>query len=951
MGPFLLVLTVVLTTFSVLQFPLPYDDDVIRFLPEGDPEVDQLMAIAEQFGSIHVALVGVEVTDGDRPGNLYEPENLLYVRALHQALEGLIKTDVVAHVTSITELGVAELGEDEHNRKVTVHRDVVPSVIPTDLESLNAIREGILRLDYLVGSVVSEDGSSTRLILQLRVGTELSVKQAAEQVRAVVEGVPRPSGVKLHYAGAPFIAEAAANGSQRDLRRLAPWICLIIVLLIVWSLGSIMAALLAMMTVALGIVWTLGLMGALGQPFTLVSTSLPVILVALGSAYAVHLLVWYLDHDDGVGGMLHNVGWPVVVTALTTMAGFGSFLVMDLPPMREFGWQMALGTGICALVALVLIPAVLVWLPSSPREPTQLSLWLDGRLVSLAGWSRRNRRSVFVLFAVLVTVFAARLGHIETRMDISSFFEEGSPPHQADIFMTDHFGGAVFLQVLIEGDIHEPAVLRQMANFEDRIRSISGVTRVESITNVLSLVNEAIGEGRRHIATNRRLVEEHGELALRDSPAVSLLVSPEWKGALIQVAIGGFDTGVVRRVTAEIRSLAKEHLADSVVVVPRSDGLAALQCVDAAEQILSLSSADLPTEQLAQQLQRDIDGDWQAWMQVQAGSAPAALRDGFREVLAIEIGRDEMLLVREGTELRELADTMAEDVRQGAFGYERALNRFQAIVDPEELEDGESFGRGVRYVFDRLVETGERVRNEQFLPTLLTRLQVQDIATKARISAIVSDLMQAEWVVRGDRAPNAERRHPMVATVSGYPIVQEAFTRSVKRNQINSLLTCMPLIFLLMVLLFRSVRAGLVGMVPTLVTLLVTFGLMGWFNESLPLDIGSSMLASIALGVGIDYAIHFLWRYRVAGLDGAMRNTGRAIVINAAEITAGFVVLVGATIVPMSNFGLLTAETLFTAAVATLVLMPAMVGWWKPNAAHSQPGPSDVANAGSGGSE
>ncbi len=154
-------------------------------------------------------------------------------------------------------------------------------------------------------------------------------------------------------------------------------------------------------------------------------------------------------------------------------------------------------------------------------------------------------------------------------------------------------------------------------------------------------------------------------------------------------------------------------------------------------------------------------------------------------------------------------------------------------------------------------------------------------------------------------------------------------TQSVHNNQIYSLLTSLPLVLLILFVVFRSVVAGLIGMVPTGLTLLVTFGLMGMFPDRLPLDIGSSMLASIALGVGIDYAIHFLWRYRKSDLEGAMRNTGRAIVINAAEITAGFVVLVAATIVPMSNFGLLTAETLLTAAVATLVLMPAMIGWWK----------------------
>ena len=54
----------------------------------------------------------------------------------------------------------------------------------------------------------------------------------------------------------------------------------------------------------------------------------------------------------------------------------------------------------------------------------------------------------------------------------------------------------------------------------------------------------------------------------------------------------------------------------------------------------------------------------------------------------------------------------------------------------------------------------------------------------------------------------------------------------------------------------------MLGMIPTGLTLLVTFGLMGMLPERFPLDIGSSMLASIALGVGIDYTIHFLWRYR-----------------------------------------------------------------------------------------
>jgi predicted RND superfamily exporter protein len=61
-----------------------------------------------------------------------------------------------------------------------------------------------------------------------------------------------------------------------------------------------------------------------------------------------------------------------------------------------------------------------------------------------------------------------------------------------------------------------------------------------------------------------------------------------------------------------------------------------------------------------------------------------------------------------------------------------------------------------------------------------------------------------------------------------------------------------------------------------------------------------------------------------------MHTTGRSIVINAAEITAGFAVLMWASIVPMSRFGFLIAQTLLVAALTTLILLPAMLDWWTP---------------------
>ncbi len=911
----ILIATILVSFATALPLmQLGYDDDVVRFLPTDDPEVQRFNKIVRQFGAINVALVGVEAT------HLYTAENLAYVRKLATSLKAL---NVVAHVTAMTELAVvdaevAQAGEVGES----VHRALVPSEIPTDSDALKRVQDGIITLDYLVGSVVSKDATSTLLVVQIYDevdGQRISTTSAAQSVRKAAKSLTRPEDISLHFGGAPFIAEAAATGSQDDLKRLAPWVAGIIVLLIFLSLGSFRAAMLGLGSVGIGILWTLGIMAWTGFPLTLVSTSLPVVLVALGSAYAVHLLVCYLDHQPTVEGTLRTVGWPVLVAGLTTMAGFLSFLVMDLSPMREFGWQMAMGTGICVILALFVIPSFLYRYPIQGTRSSRLTKLIDDALVATGAGARRRRGLVLVLLVSIGLLFGSKLPLIETRMDIGSFFESDSAPAQADNFLTDKFSGSVFLQVLVEGDMTDPSILRQVAAFEDRIQAVNGVTRVESITNVLAIINAAFS-GERRLATTTKGIKYHGYLGQMSDPAVSLLIDKNWKGALLQIALGKFDTSVVKRVTEEVRALASTSVPETVTTVESTNTeLRAKVIDDAAERILLRSSAP---EALKPSLIGILDA---------AGTTIdiAEIKPKIAKIIDLEIGEDEMIFVRKDTDLQAFSDLLSADMEAGRFTRKQFKTRLTSIADPEELEEPEAFDKSVSYLYRALAKLTDTSAATPIVRDILTLLgDGLEEAVKYRVSAIVHDVLAPNWAIDADW--NNSIGAPLKVTVSGYPVVQEAMTQSVHNNQVKSLATSLPLVFLLLVLLFRSPLAGILGMIPTGLTLLVTFGLMGMFPSRFPLDIGSSMLASIALGVGIDYAIHFLWRYRETGADDAMRTTGRAIIINAVEITAGFIVLAAASLVPMSNFGILTAVTLLVAALATLILMPAVVELWKP---------------------
>ncbi|HDT12303.1 MAG TPA: RND family transporter, partial [Candidatus Marinimicrobia bacterium] len=127
------------------------------------------------------------------------------------------------------------------------------------------------------------------------------------------------------------------------------------------------------------------------------------------------------------------------------------------------------------------------------------------------------------------------------------------------------------------------------------------------------------------------------------------------------------------------------------------------------------------------------------------------------------------------------------------------------------------------------------------------------------------------------------------------------------------------------------------GIITLSLSLLINFGLMGFFN--IKLDIGSSMVASVAIGIGIDYTIHFLSRYRLErqkndDLAVVTRNTlltsGKAILFNAFAVSSGFAVLMYSNFIPMENLGLLIALTMITSSLGALIVLPALLNTFKP---------------------
>ena len=153
--------------------------------------------------------------------------------------------------------------------------------------------------------------------------------------------------------------------------------------------------------------------------------------------------------------------------------------------------------------------------------------------------------------------------------------------------------------------------------------------------------------------------------------------------------------------------------------------------------------------------------------------------------------------------------------------------------------------------------------------------------------------------------------------------------QSLFKSQIGSLLIVFSVIALMLLLIFKSLKVVLIGLIPNVFVAFSVLGLLGLFG--LPLDIMTITVAAISVGMAVDNTIHYIYRYKKEikatnsiglALSNAHTTTGRAIFYTAATIAAGFSVLAFSNFFPTKLFGIFTAIAMVVAFKVSLTLLP-----------------------------
>ena len=475
----LAAITVVMTGFISR---LEIDVDFSNYLNRNDPAVIAADEASDRYGSQLRSMVIVEA-----PNGLFRTETLARINALEDELEEL---SVIAEVTG------------PFNSKVIRGTEAAVSIssvgpsgdAPTTEDEIGEYREAILGDRTLNDYVISS--SETAAAIYVRSIDDVEMVPFAEAIEDVVSRY-ETEDLRISIAGVPYMNLTLGRSMRRDLGLFLPLIILTIVVVLYAAFRWRWGVLIPFAVVGLSVLWTLGLMAICSVPITVLSFILPVVLMAIGIADGIHVLSRYREEirgpDDKGAAILRtmtSMQRPVVMTSLTTAAGFLSLLNAYMIPQRMFGLFTSAGILFAMILSLVLIPAILrlVKVPTVPTKGRERRSPISSGLGAAVRGVLRYRWLALAGTVALAVVFAGGISTIHIETSQRAYLGEDHPAVESLDRMDELFSGGD--QIIIEIDtgladgLKDPAILKGMVALEGFLAE-RGVNKTISLAGIV----------------------------------------------------------------------------------------------------------------------------------------------------------------------------------------------------------------------------------------------------------------------------------------------------------------------------------------------------------------------------------------------------------------------------------------------------------------------------------
>lgn len=417
-----------------------------RLLPVSDSAYIDYEYYRSTFGEAGNTVILV----GNPEDGIFNDQFVLLWRDFAERLSNL---DGVSSATDISRLVALERND--------VDKTFITAPIWNEGISSEALETHYRNLPFYHGIFTDSAKENTLLIMRLDPDIVYApgIIPLIEEVKNMVRDFSNSTGIDIYTSGLPYIRMANTLKIKSEVYLFIFLALSITGLILYLFLRSWRATLISLSIVCLGVVWSFGLISALGYKITLLSSLIPPIVIVIGIANCIFLINKYhsefRQHRNRILAlqrMIRKIGNATFLTNATTSLGFAAFILTNSVILVEFGVVAAINIFVVYLLSLVIIPVAYQFSPEPQKRHYQHfdRRWLRNMVYYLDHWTQTKRPLIYTVSAVMLILAITGMTKLYSSGSLTDDFSKSDPVYKNVAYIESKFNGVMPLEILVD---------------------------------------------------------------------------------------------------------------------------------------------------------------------------------------------------------------------------------------------------------------------------------------------------------------------------------------------------------------------------------------------------------------------------------------------------------------------------------------------------------------------
>ncbi|MFZ2958219.1 MAG: MMPL family transporter [Candidatus Ozemobacteraceae bacterium] len=371
-----------------------------------------------------------------------------------------------------------------------------PAAVEQFLEEktqLDRYLDNMKKTTSLERMIISKDWKVGGIVIRLQQETGDLVGPTIKEIQAIL-AASMPIGTQL--TGVPEITRLILEMTSRDQKIFSPLTILLTAIVLFLLFRGLFGLLIPLLAICSAFIWTKGLLIMQGHSINFVTSILPPMILSIALTYCIHILTDYFEDSRGLDAFdpavleksIRHVGYPIMLSTLTTVIGFGSLLYTSIESIGQFGLYAAIGTTFSMILALVVITAGIVAKRKTGHEMPTTIKSMEKYIEILARSMIRNTGRVWLVVFLLLGISAYGLYVLPIETSLIRYLPDDHAIQSANKFVEENLCGIVPVELLLESEktrFTTPDLTHHLRRLQEAIASVPYLDKTLSYVDLV----------------------------------------------------------------------------------------------------------------------------------------------------------------------------------------------------------------------------------------------------------------------------------------------------------------------------------------------------------------------------------------------------------------------------------------------------------------------------------